>query len=468
MQTLEASLARIEGALLGARAGAGGTGGGSAASTSNGTAAGAGTSASAGAAAAAAAAAAASASHDDNNGANNGGGGFSNSSASDHVRLDGRHNPLDTVGEAIAIQALDTMQGDGTPAQDHHRHLHHDVGNLANDTADGVAGGGSGGANVDVDMDIPPDETESWAPDAVTRGFISLADCQALFDSFISNNGPWVFFLHPLVDAQAGVVRRRSPILFHTIILISLSYRPPNPANVSLYRAVSSLLDAILAPAIIAPQPEQLQTDFVRAMLLLLQFKPIQYNALALRGVRDPAVVEQRSRISVRSSFMMRGVILRASAFINLVSIAATFTRAFAQRDSLPIPVQVLIDLRTLYCQVRVAPRTRSPFLCHAHETKRSRRSGQMRMARSRVDASPRRSLARPSRARACSRRSTTSPRTLVWPQPSSSRPSRRPCSRARARTTTSQSSTPTSTSGPTTGAPGSRACTMTRSRTRP
>lgn len=95
-------------------------------------------------------------------------------------------------------------------------------------------------------------------------------------------------------------MRERSPLLFHAILLLALYYRPRTIENIALYRTVGQILDSILAPQILCAQPDQLVPDFIRALHLLLIYKPIQINMLSARGIKDPSTVSIQDTQSAR------------------------------------------------------------------------------------------------------------------------------------------------------------------------
>ncbi|GJN87579.1 hypothetical protein Rhopal_000533-T1 [Rhodotorula paludigena] len=187
---------------------------------------------------------------------------------------------------------------------------------------------------------------ESVKPDVLGRGIMTLEECDAEFDFYFENIQPWTALLSTTLDRHPLVVRERSPLLFHAILLITLYYRPRTSANIILYRAVSSILDSILAPQILCPQPDQLSFDFVRAVHLLLMYKPVQYSSLNARGISDTAQIESASKMNVRASWMLRLLVSRVSAFIGLPSIATTFAQAFANQHITPIPDEIISQQR--------------------------------------------------------------------------------------------------------------------------
>ncbi|GAA5904482.1 hypothetical protein JCM6882_008920 [Rhodosporidiobolus microsporus] len=242
-------------------------------------------------------------------------------SAEQHQHHDVGVNAVETAGEAMAVEGLvDLLSGPGRNA-------------------------GGGGAAAPSG----PEQLGAWESvrqDVLGRGIMTLEECDQQFDFYFEHLQPWTCLLSTTLDRHPLVVRERSPLLFHAILLITLYYRPRSPGNIILYRAVSSILDSILAPQILCPQPDQLSFDFVRAIHLLLMYKPLQWAALNARGVSDPAQIESSSKMNVRASWILRLLVSRVSAFVGLPSIATTFAQAFANQNHTPIPDAIISQTR--------------------------------------------------------------------------------------------------------------------------
>ncbi|KPV75620.1 uncharacterized protein RHOBADRAFT_52669 [Rhodotorula graminis WP1] len=186
-------------------------------------------------------------------------------------------------------------------------------------------------------------------PDVLERGIMTLDECEAEFDIFFTHIQPWAALLSVALDRQPLAVRARSPLLFHAILLLALYYRPRTRANLARYCAVSSLVDALLAPQILCPQANDLSGgDFVRAVHLLLMYKPVQYARLEACGVTDASAVESSSKMNVAASWMLRLLVSRVSTFIGLPSIADSFAQAFANQQFVPI-ADTLVSQERLY-----------------------------------------------------------------------------------------------------------------------
>ncbi|ORY88776.1 hypothetical protein BCR35DRAFT_301104 [Leucosporidium creatinivorum] len=229
-----------------------------------------------------------------------------------HEHKPGNSNPLETAGEAMAVEGL-------------------------------------------VDLSGPGRGVETWdaiRPDVLGRSLMTLEECDSEFDIYFRRLQPWTTLLSSTLDRHPLVVRERSPLLFHAILLTTIYYRPRTSENQTLYRNVSSIVDSILAPQILCPQPDQLSPDFIRALQLLLIYKPVQISMFNARGVSDPSAIEHASKMNVRASWLLRLLISRVTAFIGLPSITTAFARAFANQHLSPIPDQIIAEQRMYFACV--------------------------------------------------------------------------------------------------------------------
>ncbi|GAA5946713.1 hypothetical protein JCM3765_000358 [Sporobolomyces pararoseus] len=191
-----------------------------------------------------------------------------------------------------------------------------------------------------------PTKLDPSLPDVISRSIMTEDECEAEFDLFFDKIQSWALLLSTTLDRSALAVRERSPLLFHAILLVTVYYRPRTPENLTLYREISSIFDAILGPQILSPQPSTLNSDWVRAIHLQLLYKPVQYNALVAKGIEDPVLLESKSKMNVRASWLLRLLVSRVSAFINLPSAATSFAQAFANQQNAPLPVDVIARQR--------------------------------------------------------------------------------------------------------------------------
>ncbi|KAK4050151.1 hypothetical protein OIV83_003722 [Microbotryomycetes sp. JL201] len=237
-----------------------------------------------------------------------------------HQHKPSKHNPVEAAGEAMAIEGL-------------------------------------------VDLAAPRDNWDALRPDVLGRMLMTQQECEAEFEIYFKNLQPWTMMLSSTLDNRALQVRERSPLLFHVVLLLTVYYRPRTPENVNLYRIISSVVDAILAPQILCPQPDSLSPDFVRAIHLLLLYKPVQMTMFNARGLQDVSTIEHLSKMNVRASWILRLLTSRVSAFIGLPSAVTAFARAFANQHVAPIPDQIVAEQR-LY------------FACIFHESHGALQSG--------------------------------------------------------------------------------------------
>jgi len=223
----------------------------------------------------------------------------------------------------LSAQRHSQTGSDISPMPGQEQELHHEGSNAVEAAGEAMAIEGL----VDLSGPSRPIATTDFDPsraDVISRSMMGVEECEAEFRLYFDQIQPWTCLLSTTLDRQPLVVRERSPLLFHAILLITVYYRPRTPDNLLLYRNISSILDAILAPQILSPQPDTLSFDFVRAIHLLLLYKPVQYNALSAKGIANPVLLESASKMNVRASWLLRLLVSRVSAFIGLPSIATT------------------------------------------------------------------------------------------------------------------------------------------------
>lgn len=191
---------------------------------------------------------------------------------------------------------------------------------------------------------------EYGAPDAIRRG-LHPSEAQRLFDFFHARIAPWVTFFSFQDDTDAMIVRSRSSLLFHTILLLATAYTTPFPSD--LHTTFSTYLNNIIAPILISPQPAELNTDFLRAVDLLNLWKPVQISARRAEGQGDGEAM-LKAKLNGTASWMMQGTLARTAEYINLASVATKFLTAHAasvQNPDTPIPKQIVYDLRIYLCR---------------------------------------------------------------------------------------------------------------------
>ncbi len=148
-----------------------------------------------------------------------------------------------------------------------HHHAYH-----SNDTTNPVEAAGEAMAVEGlVDLGGPG---MAWRPDVLNRNLMTLAEVEQEFELFFKHISPWAAHLSDVLDRQPLAVRARSPLLFHAILLCAVYYRPTTEQNLELYKAIAAIHDSLLAPMILCPQPDHLNSDFIRSIYLVLYVQP--------------------------------------------------------------------------------------------------------------------------------------------------------------------------------------------------
>ncbi|GAA5904991.1 hypothetical protein JCM6882_002413 [Rhodosporidiobolus microsporus] len=182
------------------------------------------------------------------------------------------------------------------------------------------------------------------APDVLRRSVLSPEECQQLFDFFFISLHPWVMMLSLDEDRNAMLVRQRSPLLFHTILLLTSAYSTPFPSQ--LHLTLITFLNNIIAPQLLNPQPHELTTDFLRALDLLNLYKQVQFGTRRAEGV-DDAEAMRASKVNGLASWMLQGIFSRTAERLELSTVVGKFARAYsASAAGTPIPKDLVRDLR--------------------------------------------------------------------------------------------------------------------------
>lgn len=182
------------------------------------------------------------------------------------------------------------------------------------------------------------------APDALRRGLLTNEECQQLFDFFFASLHPWVMMFSLDEDRDPQTVRARSPLLFHTILLLSTAYSSPFPSQ--LHLTLVTFTNAIIAPQLLNPQPHELNTDFLRAVDLLNLYKPTQLVSRRAEGL-DTTEAMRASKVNGLASWMLQGILGRTAERLELKETVTRFARAHAaSMNGTPIPRELVRDLR--------------------------------------------------------------------------------------------------------------------------
>ncbi|GAA5870033.1 hypothetical protein JCM1840_003563 [Sporobolomyces johnsonii] len=168
------------------------------------------------------------------------------------------------------------------------------------------------------------EQLEYWArrvprsnkPDVFSRGLMTLEDVDLAFAFYRQRIQPWI----PVVERRVPlVVRAGSPFLFHAILLVTDFYNTStSPRAKEVYAGLTSIVNELLAAQVFAPDPSVFNPDLVRALLLLLYYKPVQTTFFSHRGLKSSSRIAHASKVNALSSLMIHSLIHRTASFLNM------------------------------------------------------------------------------------------------------------------------------------------------------
>ncbi|GAA5969569.1 hypothetical protein JCM11641_008164 [Rhodosporidiobolus odoratus] len=158
-------------------------------------------------------------------------------------------------------------------------------------------------------------EPRSARCDAFARGLATLEDVDAAFGFYTQRIQPWI----PVVERRpALVVREKSPFFFHVILLVTNYYNTSTTTRArEVYAGLNAIVHELLVQHVLAPDPSLLSRDFVRALLLLLYYKPVQ-QVYAERGLKSTSRIVHASKVNALSSLMIHALIRQATSFLGI------------------------------------------------------------------------------------------------------------------------------------------------------
>lgn len=83
-----------------------------------------------------------------------------------------------------------------------------------------------------------------------------------------------------------------------------------------VYAGLTRLVHELLVSHILAPDPSMFTRDMIRALLLLLYYKPVETAAYTNRGVKSMGRIVHASKVNALSSLMIHSLVQRAASFI--------------------------------------------------------------------------------------------------------------------------------------------------------
>ncbi|GAA6031627.1 hypothetical protein JCM8097_006556 [Rhodosporidiobolus ruineniae] len=198
-------------------------------------------------------------------------------------------------------------------------------------------------------------EPRSLRADAFARGIVTLEDVQAAFGFYVQRIQPWI----PVVEKRpALVVREKSPFFFHVILLVTNYYNTSTSSRAKeVYAGLTAIVHELLVRHILAPDPSMLSRDFLRALLLLLYYKPVQAS-YAERGLKSSSRIVHASKVNALSSLMIHAMMRQTSSFLGIQQAPANLAAVLDAPASSPVPPaardRALSDFR-IWCTVIAA-----------------------------------------------------------------------------------------------------------------
>lgn len=114
-----------------------------------------------------------------------------------------------------------------------------------------------------------------------------------------------------------------------------------------IYRELLDIVNLLFAWQFFAPEGRYTNSDLVRAIAILMLYKPVQYTALLERGMTDRSKITHLSKVNVLSSMMLQGMVHRTADLVGVSNAPSVFLRAVEKASpNEPIPAKVLADLR--------------------------------------------------------------------------------------------------------------------------
>lgn len=114
-----------------------------------------------------------------------------------------------------------------------------------------------------------------------------------------------------------------------------------------VYRELLDIVNSLFAWQFFAPEARYTNSDLVRAIAILMLYKPVQYSALIDRGMTDKAKITHLSKVNVLSSMMLQGMVHRTADLVGVSNAPSVFLRAAEKATpNNPIPAKILADLR--------------------------------------------------------------------------------------------------------------------------
>ncbi|BGP24161.1 hypothetical protein JCM10295v2_003069 [Rhodotorula toruloides] len=194
---------------------------------------------------------------------------------------------------------------------------------------------------------------ERWtSPDAIERGVMTVDECTKSLEIFFNRIAPWipVFPSPPTAAWSLDALRVRSPVLFHVMLLTTSYFLLPSPGDKSkkVYLQLLTIVNELVAPIVLGTVKDDFTTDLVRAFLILLLYKPVEYSHLLHSHSITPNAAERAAKNNAPSSAVIWMLETFVVQRIGLEAAPADFAHAYqaAGGEASKIPPGVIDNLR--------------------------------------------------------------------------------------------------------------------------
>ncbi|KAH7304189.1 hypothetical protein B0I35DRAFT_401521 [Stachybotrys elegans] len=150
---------------------------------------------------------------------------------------------------------------------------------------------------------------EIEALDPIICGVMTMEQAQEAFDTFFHHCHRWAPVLCPRTQTSAATIRRACPALFISVCCVGYRFTSTAiPEAHRRYMALISLLDHSLSRLLLRPNMADVTLDHIRAILLYIQWMPVDNIGSSARSTRYNAI----------SAWSMLGLAIRYALFLGL------------------------------------------------------------------------------------------------------------------------------------------------------
>ncbi|KAF5511275.1 Transcriptional activator of proteases prtT [Colletotrichum siamense] len=157
--------------------------------------------------------------------------------------------------------------------------------------------------------DIHDMSVENEALDPIICGVMTMEQAQETFDTFFDHCHKWAPVLCAQTQTSAAIIRQSCPALFISVCCIGYRFTSTSTTETQRrYMALISLLDHSLSRLLLKPNLADVNLDHIRAILLYIQWMPVDNIGNSSRSIRYNAI----------SAWSMLGLAIRYALFLGL------------------------------------------------------------------------------------------------------------------------------------------------------